>query len=87
MSYFINYTDNSKEVEKEMNEEEVYSFILSNDTKYIRHIFKSYQYNNITNLCLYDHQFADTDYIGNYTTLTHMCYVLFKKKYFFLNNR
>jgi hypothetical protein len=72
MSYTINFTDNTYQIEKEMSEEEVYSFILSKEIKAIRSIHKSYQYNDITNLCLYDHQFADTDYIGNYTTLTHL---------------
>ncbi len=72
MSYFINYTDKSEQIEKELCEEDVYSFICSKDIKEIRSIFKSYQYNNITNLCLYDHEFADTDYIGNYTTLSNI---------------
>jgi hypothetical protein len=68
MSYTIYFENYNVGICKE----NVYDFVRSIDIKDIRSIFKSYCYKNITDLCLYDYEFKDTDYIGNYTSLSEM---------------
>ena len=54
-----------------VNETDVYEFISAPE-RYIYRILKMYKYGNISLLCLYDCDFPNTDYIGNYTSLPTM---------------
>jgi hypothetical protein len=54
-----------------VNERDVYEFISAPE-RYIYRILKIYKYGNISLLCLYDCDFPNTDYIGNYTSLPTM---------------
>ncbi len=54
-----------------VNETDVYEFISAPE-RYIYTILKMYKYGNISLLCLYDCDFPNTDYIGNYTSLPTM---------------
>jgi hypothetical protein len=68
MLYTIYFENNS--VEK--NQSEIIDYIESINVKKICSIWKDYNYKNIKGLCLYDSEFVDTDYIGNYISLPEM---------------
>jgi hypothetical protein len=68
----MSYTVCLKDCNVEKSQEDICDFVSSVNVTEIQSISKSYNYKNITNLCLYDNEFADTDYIGNYTKLSEM---------------
>jgi hypothetical protein len=68
----MSYTVYLKNYNVEKSQEDILDFVSSIGVTELQSISKSYNYKDITNLCLYDNEFADTDYIGNYTTLSEM---------------
>jgi hypothetical protein len=68
MPYTVCFTNNSLDT----HEEDILNFVRTLDIKDKIAIFKSYCYENIESLCIYDSDFHDTDYIGNYKSLPKM---------------
>jgi hypothetical protein len=77
MSYTIylknyNVEKSQEEYYIEKSQEDILDFVSSIGVTEIEYISKSYKYKDIKNLCLYNNEFPDVDYIGNYTTLSEM---------------